>query len=87
MILYVPVGEAIYPNIPECKDAFAWFCTTSDRFLTFNGHQEWQTWEHFEDDWRSEGKHKYDRWIIPLERFRSLFPSANAQVDPPAPPR
>jgi hypothetical protein len=81
MIRYVPVGEAIYPDGPEYKDSFAWFCTTSDRFLTFDGHQEWQTWEHFEDDWR------VDPQSYPIERFRSLFPSANAQVDPPASPR
>jgi len=58
--------EEVLEQYPETL-AFAWYCTSTDKILSFNDNNVWDSWEDFERDylesWNSDS----------LERYRTLF--------------
>ena len=64
LIRFVDMSEALEL---EDRQAFAWFDTVTDTFLSFDTVEVWYDWSDFVADWEEEPGR-------PLERFKALFP-------------
>lgn len=67
MIRICLVGPDIYPDGGEFAKSFAFYSTSSDRFLEFDGDQVFKDWEDFKESWIHSGGH------VELARFHSLY--------------
>ena len=88
MIRFINLTGQIFIDDPQVH--FAWFDTIPDEFMTFNGNQDWHTWNDFVDDLTIYLKEKRSALYIKadnewydqresnvLQRFRKLFQFKN----------
>lgn len=79
MIRICLVGPDIYPDGGEFAKSFAFYSTSSDRFVAFDEEQVFKDWQDFLDAWLAEGKSlEFDKFE--LQRYESHYKSLEKQL-------
>lgn len=84
MIRICLVGPDIYPEegTDKYKKSFAYYSTSSDRFLDFNGQQVFTDWQDFLDAWIASGRNpEYREHKQELVRLLGHYESLMRRLD------